>query len=171
MVASAAVALSDVVVDSLVVEKARDEAEAASLQSVAWGSRYVGAIGAALLSGEAIRVLGARGCFGATAALLTCFSVMSAVQDHATHLGLDNSLGKALRCALVNLENWKASRIAMSEDAWRALAAERRAPGLSERTIAAHSPSISRRRSSSRRRPAAPTRHDRRIAGARRSPD
>ena len=69
LVASAAVALSDVVVDSLVVEKARDEAEAASLQSVAWGSRYVGAIGAALLSGEAIRVLGARGCFGATAAL------------------------------------------------------------------------------------------------------
>ena len=59
LVASAAVALSDVVVDSLVVEKARDEAEAASLQSVAWGSRYVGAIGAALLSGEAIRVLGA----------------------------------------------------------------------------------------------------------------
>ena len=48
LVASAAVALSDVVVDSLVVEKARDEAEAASLQSVAWGSRYVGAIGAAL---------------------------------------------------------------------------------------------------------------------------
>mmetsp|Transcript_2775 Transcript_2775/g.8101 ORF Transcript_2775/g.8101 Transcript_2775/m.8101 type:complete len:497 (-) Transcript_2775:47-1537(-) len=69
LVASAAVALSDVVVDSLVVEKARDEAEAASLQSVAWGSRYVGAIGAALLSGEAIRVLGARGCFGATALL------------------------------------------------------------------------------------------------------
>jgi hypothetical protein len=66
-------------------------------------------------------------CIGATAALLTCFSVMSAVQDHATHLGLDNSLGKALRCALVNMENWKASRIAMSEDAWRALASERRA--------------------------------------------
>ena len=66
-------------------------------------------------------------CIGATAALLTSFSVMSAVQDHATHLGLDNSLGKALRCALVNMENWKASRIAMSEDAWRALAAERRA--------------------------------------------
>ncbi|KAK7242574.1 hypothetical protein SO694_00017458 [Aureococcus anophagefferens] len=38
-VASGAVALSDVVVDSLVVEKARDEAEAASLQSVAWSSR------------------------------------------------------------------------------------------------------------------------------------
>ena len=50
LVASAAVALSDVVVDSLVVEKARDEAEAASLQSVAWGSRYVGAIGAARLA-------------------------------------------------------------------------------------------------------------------------
>lgn len=66
-------------------------------------------------------------CIGATAALLTCFGVMSAVQDHAAHLGRDNSLGKALRCALVNLENWKASRIAMSDDAWLALAAERRA--------------------------------------------
>ncbi len=66
-------------------------------------------------------------CIGATAALLTCFGVMSAVRDHAAHLGRDNSLGKALRCALANLENWKASRIAMSEDAWRALAAERRA--------------------------------------------
>lgn len=66
-------------------------------------------------------------CIGATAALITCMGVMSAVQDHATHLGRDNSLGKALRCALVNLENWKASRIAMSDDAWLALAAERRA--------------------------------------------
>ena len=66
-------------------------------------------------------------CIGATAALLTCFGVMSAVQDHAAHLGRDNSLGKALRCALVNLDNWKASRIAMSDDAWLALAAERRA--------------------------------------------
>lgn len=69
VVASGAVALSDVVVDSLVVEKARDEAEAASLQSVAWSSRYVGAIGASLLSGEALRALGARGCFAATAVL------------------------------------------------------------------------------------------------------
>lgn len=66
-------------------------------------------------------------CIGATAALLTCFGVMSAVQDHAAHLGRDNSLAKALRCALANLENWKASRIAMSDDAWLALAAERRA--------------------------------------------
>ena len=66
-------------------------------------------------------------CIGATAALLTCFGVMSAVQDHATHMGRDNSLAKALRCALVNLDNWKASRVAMSDDAWLALAAERRA--------------------------------------------
>lgn len=66
-------------------------------------------------------------CIGATAALITCMGIMSSVQAHAAHLGRDNSLGKALRCALVNLENWKASRIAMSEDAWRALAAERRA--------------------------------------------
>jgi hypothetical protein len=66
-------------------------------------------------------------CIGATAVLLTCLGVMSAVQDHAAHLGRDNSLTKALRCALANLENWKVSRIAMSDDAWLALAAERRA--------------------------------------------
>ena len=70
----------------------------------------------------------AHTCIGATASLLTCFGVLSAVSTaHAAHLGRDNSLGKALRCALVNLENWKASRIAMSEDAWLALAVERRA--------------------------------------------
>ena len=61
LVASGAVALSDVVVDSLVVEKARDEAEAASLQSVAWSSRYVGAIASALASGEALRRVGKGG--------------------------------------------------------------------------------------------------------------
>merc|ERR1719506_2517300 len=81
LIASASVALSDVVVDSLVVEKARDEAEAASLQSVAWGSRYVGAIGAALLSGEAIRLLGARGCFGATAALPLLLTAVALTLD------------------------------------------------------------------------------------------
>ena len=66
-------------------------------------------------------------CIGATAALITCFGVMAAVPDHAAHLGRDNSLYKALRCALTNLENWKASRINMASDAWIALAAERRA--------------------------------------------
>jgi len=66
-------------------------------------------------------------CIGATAALLTCFGVMAAVPDHAAHLGRDNSLYKALRCALTNLENWKASRINMASDAWLTLAAERRA--------------------------------------------
>ncbi|KAH8049388.1 BT1-like protein [Aureococcus anophagefferens] len=73
-----AVALSDVVVDSLVVEKARDEAEAASLQSVAWSSRYVGAILASLASGAALEALGARGCFGATAflPLLLCVAAL-----------------------------------------------------------------------------------------------
>ena len=54
---------------SLVVEKARDEAEAANLQSVAWASRYVGAILASLASGAAIEALGAQGCFAATALL------------------------------------------------------------------------------------------------------
>ena len=78
VVASGAVALSDVVVDSLVVEKARDEAEAASLQSVAWSSRYVGAILASLASGAALEALGARGCFGATAflPLLLCVAAL-----------------------------------------------------------------------------------------------
>lgn len=69
VVASASVAVSDVVADSLVVEQSRTEGRASELQSVAWASRYVGAICASLASGPALRAWGARGAWLATAPL------------------------------------------------------------------------------------------------------
>jgi hypothetical protein len=66
-------------------------------------------------------------CIGATAAILTCFGVMSSVQAHARHLTADDSLVKTLRCAMEQLQHWRSSSVAMPEEAWGALAAERRA--------------------------------------------
>uniref|UniRef100_A0A7S3K602 Folate/biopterin transporter n=1 Tax=Aureoumbra lagunensis TaxID=44058 RepID=A0A7S3K602_9STRA len=69
IVSAAAVAFADVVADSVVVERSRNDDTAAFLQSVSWGSRYVGSIGASLLSGAALRNFGAKGCWLATAPL------------------------------------------------------------------------------------------------------
>lgn len=69
LVASASVAVSDVVADSVVVEQSKTEKRASELQSAAWASRYVGAIGASLASGPALAALGARGAWLATAPL------------------------------------------------------------------------------------------------------
>ena len=66
-------------------------------------------------------------CLGATAAILTCFGVMSGVHIHAQHLVDDESLVKTLRCAMEQLTHWRSSNVSMPEDAWGALAAERRA--------------------------------------------
>lgn len=66
-------------------------------------------------------------CLGATAAILSTFGVMCAVPAHAQHLVHDNSLVKALRCVVEQLEHWRSSTCAMAEDAWQALDAERRA--------------------------------------------
>lgn len=66
-------------------------------------------------------------CLGATAAILATFGVMCAVPSHAQHLVHDNSLVKALRCVVEQLEHWRSSTCAMAEDAWQALDAERRA--------------------------------------------
>lgn len=66
-------------------------------------------------------------CLGATSAILTCFGVMSAVPAHAQHLVTDQSLVKTLRCAMDQMDHWRSSCVSMPEDAWEALAAERRA--------------------------------------------
>lgn len=66
-------------------------------------------------------------CLGTTAAILTCFGVMSGVHMHAQHLVDDESLVKTLRCAMEQLTHWRSSNASMPEDAWGALAAERRA--------------------------------------------
>jgi len=66
-------------------------------------------------------------CLGATAAILTCFGVMSAVPAHAQHLVVDESLVKTLRCAREQLDHWRSSCASMPQDGWAALAAEGRA--------------------------------------------
>lgn len=66
-------------------------------------------------------------CIGATATILTCFGVMAVVPAHAQHLVDDESLVKTLRCAMEQLDHWRSSSASMPEEAWGALAAERRA--------------------------------------------
>ena len=66
-------------------------------------------------------------CIGATATILTCFGVMGAVPAYAQYLVGDESLVKTLRCAMEQLEHWRSSGVSMPQDAWGALAAERRA--------------------------------------------
>ena len=66
-------------------------------------------------------------CIGATATILTCFGVMGAVPAYAEYLVSDESLVKTLRCAMEQLEHWRSSGVSMPQDAWGALAAERRA--------------------------------------------
>ena len=66
-------------------------------------------------------------CLGATAAILTCFGVMSAVPAHAQHLVDDESLVKTLRCAREQLDHWRSSCASLQDDGWHALSAEARA--------------------------------------------
>ncbi|KAG2426262.1 hypothetical protein HXX76_013020 [Chlamydomonas incerta] len=67
---SGAVALSDVVVDSMVVEKAREEEQdsAGNLQSLCWAAYAVGQVATAALSGSLVEAHGPRFVFGLTAA-------------------------------------------------------------------------------------------------------
>lgn len=83
---SLSVAISDVVADSLVVEKARragSQAVSGSLQSLCWGASSVGGILSAYLSGQLLEVMTARQVFGLTAALpaLTAASALLVKED------------------------------------------------------------------------------------------
>lgn len=66
---SLAVAVGDVIVDSLVVERARRESQgdAGTLQSLAWGTSAVGGIITAYLGGLLLEYVGTRFVFGVTA--------------------------------------------------------------------------------------------------------
>lgn len=66
---SLSVAVSDVIVDSLVVERARRESQgdAGTLQSLAWGASAVGGVITAYLGGLLLEMLGTRFVFGVTA--------------------------------------------------------------------------------------------------------
>ncbi|MCC5628866.1 folate/biopterin family MFS transporter [Nostoc sphaeroides CHAB 2801] len=66
---SLSVAMSDVIVDSLVVERARGEslAKAGSLQSLCWGASAIGGLITAYFSGLLLQYLTSRTVFGITA--------------------------------------------------------------------------------------------------------
>ncbi|KAF9622610.1 hypothetical protein IFM89_032509 [Coptis chinensis] len=71
LLGSLSVAFSDVVVDSMVVERARGESQSTSgsLQSLCWGSSAFGGIISAYFSGSLVEAYGVRFVFGVTALL------------------------------------------------------------------------------------------------------
>ncbi|MEM9117578.1 MAG: folate/biopterin family MFS transporter [Cyanobacteria bacterium P01_F01_bin.56] len=76
---SLSVAVGDVIVDSLVVERARRESQsdAGSLQSLAWGASAVGGIITAYLGGLLLEYVGTRSVFGVTATFPLIVSVVA----------------------------------------------------------------------------------------------
>ncbi|KAE8077061.1 hypothetical protein FH972_015666 [Carpinus fangiana] len=71
LLGSLSVAFSDVVVDSMVVERARGESQSmsGSLQSLCWGSSAFGGIVSSYFSGSLVETYGVRFVFGVTALL------------------------------------------------------------------------------------------------------
>ncbi|KDP40193.1 hypothetical protein JCGZ_02191 [Jatropha curcas] len=71
LLSSLSVAFSDVVVDSMVVERARGESQSmsGSLQSLCWGSSAFGGIVSSYFSGSLVDAYGVRFVFGVTALL------------------------------------------------------------------------------------------------------
>ena len=81
-------AVSDVIIDALVVERARGESQGAagSLQSLCWGASAVGGVASAYFSGSLVEEYGSRTVFLATAAfpLLTALSSILVEEDDKT---------------------------------------------------------------------------------------
>ncbi|XP_062212666.1 folate-biopterin transporter 1, chloroplastic-like isoform X2 [Phragmites australis] len=87
---SLAVAVSDVVVDSMVVERARGESQSTSgtLQSLCWGSSAFGGVVSAYFSGSLVDTYGVRFVFGVTALLpLMTSAVAVLVNEERLPLG------------------------------------------------------------------------------------
>ncbi|KAL5198224.1 hypothetical protein ABZP36_001736 [Zizania latifolia] len=85
LLGSLSVAFSDVVVDSMVVERARGESQSTSgsLQSLCWGSSAFGGIMSAYFSGSLVETYGVRFVFGVTAFLpLMTSAVAVLVNEH-----------------------------------------------------------------------------------------
>ncbi|KAF0912791.1 hypothetical protein E2562_019016 [Oryza meyeriana var. granulata] len=89
---SLAVAVADVVVDSMVVERARGEPQSTSgsLQSLCWGSSAFGGVMSAYFSGSLVDTYGVRFVFGVTAFLpLMTSTVAVLVNEQRLLLGED----------------------------------------------------------------------------------
>ncbi|XP_074581345.1 folate-biopterin transporter 1, chloroplastic [Curcuma longa] len=97
LLGSLSVAFSDVVVDSMVVERARGESQSTSgsLQSLCWGSSAFGGIVSAYFSGSLVDAYGVRFVFGVTAFLpLMTSAVALLVKEHS----LAAATGQSLSC-------------------------------------------------------------------------
>ena len=108
---SLSVAISDVIVDSLVVERAREEsvAKAGSLQSLCWGVSAVGGLITAYLSGWLIEVFGIHGVFEITATfpLLVSLVAWLIVEEKSD---IDNIEGRKALITAQTQQLWSAIR-------------------------------------------------------------
>ena len=110
LMASLSVAISDVIVDSMVVERAREEsvAQAGSLQSLCWGVSALGGLITAYLSGWLIEVFGINGVFEITATfpLLVSLVAWLIVEEKSD---------------IANIEGRKALIVAQTQQLWQAI--------------------------------------------------
>ncbi|XP_042509105.1 folate-biopterin transporter 1, chloroplastic-like isoform X2 [Macadamia integrifolia] len=95
LLGSLSVAFSDVVVDSMVVERARGESQitSGSLQSLCWGSSAFGGIVSAYFSGSLVNAYGVRFVFGVTALLPLITSAVSVLVKEQPILGTVKGYG------------------------------------------------------------------------------
>ncbi|XVE81638.1 hypothetical protein DITRI_Ditri15bG0081200 [Diplodiscus trichospermus] len=89
LLGSLSVAFSDVVVDSMVVERARGESQSmsGSLQSLCWGSSAFGGIVSSYFSGSLVDAYGVRFVFGVTALLPLITSAVAVLVKEQRVLG------------------------------------------------------------------------------------
>ncbi|KAF3324347.1 folate-biopterin transporter 1 [Carex littledalei] len=92
LIGSLSVAFSDVVVDSMVVERARGESQSmsGSLQSLCWGSSAFGGIVSAYFSGSFVDAYGVRFVFGVTAFLPLLTSAVAVLVNEVPVSGRSN---------------------------------------------------------------------------------
>ncbi|XP_019442185.1 PREDICTED: folate-biopterin transporter 1, chloroplastic isoform X2 [Lupinus angustifolius] len=90
LLGSLSVAFSDVVVDSMVVERARGESQSTSgsLQSLCWGSSAFGGIVSSYFSGSLVDAYGVRFVFGVTALLPLITSAVAVLVKEKPMLGI-----------------------------------------------------------------------------------
>lgn len=110
---SLSVAVSDVIVDSLVVERARRESlsDAGVLQSLAWGSSAIGGLLTAYLGGLLLEQVSTRVVFGITATFPLIVSVVAwlIVETPVTHTSTWTVIGgqlKQLKAAFFQRAIW-----------------------------------------------------------------
>jgi len=94
LLASLSVALSDVIIDSLVVERARKESlvKSGSIQSLAWGTAAIGGLITAYLSGWLLENFGTRMVFSITAIFpLIVAAVPWLIKEEQINITIDNT--------------------------------------------------------------------------------